>query len=226
MKQPPGNFPTDVDLACRWRPEAVARHDFFSQLVEVRPSFGGAAGGGACFGPSPARRAFQARVGLLATEIVPMISQLRASELETLVGRPLEPSAWFLVDQARIDAFADATLDHQFIHVDRERAAKTPFGSTVAHGFLTLSLLSHLCKSSGFVVEGALMSVNYGLNRVRFVSPVTVGSEIRAVRTVKAIERRPAGQYLLTSDVTVEIKGKAKPAMIAEWLALIVVPHS
>src|SRR5215472_16572072 len=123
-----------------------------------------------------------------------MVSHLKASELGTLVGRTLEPSEWFRVDQSRIDSFADATLDHQFIHVDRERAAKTPFGSTVAHGFLTLSLLSHLCKSSGFVVEGALMSVNYGLNRVRFVTPVAVGSEIRAIRTVKAVEPRPRAQ--------------------------------
>jgi acyl dehydratase len=155
-----------------------------------------------------------------------MVSHLKASELGTLVGRILEPSEWFLVDQSRIDSFADATLDHQFIHVDPDRAAKTPFGTTVAHGFLTLSLLSHLCKSSGFVVEGALMSVNYGLNRVRFVSPVAVGSEIRAVRTVKGVEPRPRGQYLLTSEVTVEIRGKSKPAMIAEWLALLVFPES
>jgi acyl dehydratase len=155
-----------------------------------------------------------------------MIWQLKASELETVVGRTLEPSAWFLVDQARIDAFADATLDHQFIHVDPERAAKAPFGTTIAHGFLTLSLLSHLCKSSGFLVEGALMSVNYGLNRVRFVSPLAVGSEIRALRTIKAVERRPGGQCLLTSDITVEIKGKTKPAMIAEWLTLLVFPPS
>jgi acyl dehydratase len=149
---------------------------------------------------------------------------LKASELETLIGKPLEPSAWFLVDQARINAFADATLDHQFIHVDPERAAKTPFGTTVAHGFLTLSLLSHLAKSSGLVVEGMRMSVNYGLNRVRFVSPVPVGSEIRSLRTLKSVERRPQGHYLLTSDVTVEIKGQTKPAMIAEWLSLLFVP--
>jgi acyl dehydratase len=155
-----------------------------------------------------------------------MNQKVKASELGTLVGKTLEPSEWFLVDQARIDAFADATLDHQFIHVDRERAAKTPFGTTVAHGFLTLSLLSHLSKGSGLAVEGALMSVNYGLNRVRFVSPVPSGSEIRAIRTVKAVESRPRGQYLLTYDVTVEIKGKTKPAMTAEWLGLIVVADS
>jgi acyl dehydratase len=155
-----------------------------------------------------------------------MIWQLKASELETIVGKTMDPSAWFLVDQARVDAFADATIDHQFIHVDPERAAKSPFGTTIAHGFLTLSLLSHLCKSSGFQVEGALMSVNYGFNRVRFVSPVTVGSEIRALRTIKAVDRRPHEQYLVTSDITVEIKGKTKPAMIAEWLALLVFPDS
>ena len=155
-----------------------------------------------------------------------MTAKLKPSELGTIVGRPLEPGQWFLVDQERIDAFANATLDRQFIHVDPERAAKMPFGSTVAHGFLTLSLLSHLCKGAGFVVEGALMGVNYGFNRVRFVSPVAVGSEIRAVRTVKAVEPRPRGQYLLTSDVTVEIKGKDKPALVAEWLAMIVFPDS
>jgi acyl dehydratase len=155
-----------------------------------------------------------------------MTWQVKASELGTLVGKTFEPSGWFLLDQARVNAFADATLDHQFIHVDPERAAKTPFGTTVAHGFLTLSLLGHLCKSSGFAVEGALMSVNYGLNRVRFMSPVAVGSEIRAVRTVKAVEPRARGQYLLTADITVEIKGKTKPAMTAEWLSLFVFPES
>ena len=155
-----------------------------------------------------------------------MTLHLKATELETLIGKPLEPSPWFLVDQARINAFADATLDHQFIHVDPERAAKTPFGTTVAHGFLTLSLLSHLSKSSALLVEGLLMSVNYGCNRVRFVSPVPVGSEIRALRTIKTVERRPRGQYLLTSDVTVEIKGNPKPALIAEWLSLLVVAES
>jgi acyl dehydratase len=154
-----------------------------------------------------------------------MITQVKASELATLVGKSLEPSEWFRVDQARINAFADTTLDHQFIHIDPERAAKTPFGTTVAHGFLTLSLLSHLCKGSGFAVEGALMSVNYGLNKVRFVSPVAVGSEIRALRTVKSVEPRSRGQHLLTSDVTVEIKGKPKPAMTAEWLSLLVFPE-
>jgi acyl dehydratase len=151
-----------------------------------------------------------------------MITKVTPSELRTLVGKQMEPSEWFRVDQERINEFADATLDHQFIHVDPERAAKTPFGATIAHGFLTLSLMGHLCRASGFVVEGMLMGVNYGLNRVRFMSPVTVGSEIRALRTVKAVENRQPGQYLFTYDVTVEIKGGSKPAMVAEWLSLIV----
>jgi acyl dehydratase len=149
--------------------------------------------------------------------------KITASQLATLVDKPFAPSEWFRIDQQRIDVFADATLDHQFIHVDPARAAKTPFGATVAHGYLMLSLLPHLTSQPDFSIEGELMTVNYGLNKVRFVNPVKVNSEVRAVRTIRAAEERQPGQWLITTEVTVEIKGASKPALVAETLGLIVV---
>ena len=126
---------------------------------------------------------------------------------------------WLEVDQARIDDFADATLDHQFIHVDIERAASTPFGGTIAHGFLTLSLLPHLTESipSGVRVDGVLMGVNYGLNKLRFVNPVRAGSRVRATATT--IEVALKGNAVdVTRLITVEIDGQDKPALVAEWI--------
>jgi acyl dehydratase len=128
-------------------------------------------------------------------------------------------SPWFVVDQATIDRFADATLDHQFIHVDPARAAETPFGGTVAHGLLTLSLLPHLLTS---IPERKLpavrMGVNYGFDRVRFVHPVRSGSRIRAAATLVSMDEITPGQFQQTHDVTVEIEGADKPALVATWL--------
>ena len=128
-------------------------------------------------------------------------------------------SDWFTVDQDRIDRFADATLDHQFIHVDPIRAAETPFGGTVAHGFLTLSLLPHLLASIPELALPAIrMGVNYGFDRVRFIHPVRSGSRIRATATLVAIEEAAPRQFQQTHDVTVEIEGVDKPALAATWL--------
>jgi len=144
-------------------------------------------------------------------------------DLPSLVGTEFEPSSWLEVTQERINLFADATNDHQFIHVDPEKAAQTPFGGTIAHGFLTLSLVSGLLAEHGMNVEGAAMVINYGSDKVRFMQAVPSGSRIRARQTlVEATEKRP-GQWLTKTLVTIEIEGQKKPAMIAEFLAMIFV---
>ncbi|HEY5656024.1 MAG TPA: MaoC family dehydratase [Woeseiaceae bacterium] len=144
-------------------------------------------------------------------------------ELASYIDTPLEPSDWFAIDQQRINDFADATLDHQFIHVDIEKAAQTPFGTTIAHGYLTLSLLPYLTAQCGIAPQHILMAINYGSDKLRFLQPVTVGSEVRAlVRLLEVTEKTP-GQVLLKCEVTVEIKGQAKPALIAHTLSLFFV---
>lgn len=144
-----------------------------------------------------------------------------AAQLQDYVGKDLGHSDWFLVDQERINQFADVTVDHQFIHVDEERARQTPFGGTVAHGFLTLSLLTHLTEDCGLVPENTVMGVNYGCDKVRFLQPVRSGQRVRAhVKPLQVLERAP-GQFLIKSEITVEIEGEDKPALIAEWLALL-----
>jgi acyl dehydratase len=149
----------------------------------------------------------------------PMIARLNSQ-----VGKRHPPSPWFVVDQARINAFAEATLDHQFIHVDQSRAAQTPFGTTVAHGFLILSLLNHLGSQPGPELPNAAIHLNYGLNKVRFSNPVRAGSAIRVTRSLRCVQERQPGQILLTHELIVEIEGESKPAMFAEWLELIVLP--
>ena len=145
------------------------------------------------------------------------------ADLPGLVGTELGVSDWLEIDQARVDAFADATLDHQFIHIDPELAAATPFGGTIAHGFLTLSLLPHLLAEISPKLENALFSLNYGSDKVRFLNPVKVGSRIRAhTRLAGAAEKRP-GQWLTKTEVTMEIEGETKPAMVAEMLAMVFV---
>jgi acyl dehydratase len=129
-------------------------------------------------------------------------------------------SGWLLVDQGMIDAFADATGDRQFIHVDPGRAAQTPFGGTVAHGFLTLSLLPRLAAESIPAVEDRVMSINYGFDRVRFVAPVRSGSRIRARFVLVDVSERAPREVLTRYAVTVEIEGEEKPALAAEWLTL------
>ena len=144
-----------------------------------------------------------------------------ASELPSLIGTEIGVSEWVIIDQERINVFADVTEDHQFIHIDEEAAKKTPFGGTIAHGFLTLSMLSKFAEGSGLLIEGVKMGVNYGFEKVRFLAPVPSGSKIRGRFTLKsAVEKNP-GQFLLTYEVTVDIEGQNKPALIADWLAML-----
>jgi len=139
--------------------------------------------------------------------------------LKALVGSEVGVSDWIRVDQERIDAFAAVTGDHQFIHVDPEAARLTPFGTTIAHGFLTLSLMSAMGYAAMPMLEGARMGVNYGFNRLRFLAPVKSGSNIRGrFRLEDVTERGDAVQT--TYAVTVEIEGEEKPALAAEWVTL------
>jgi acyl dehydratase len=138
-------------------------------------------------------------------------------ELESRVGEEIGVSPWLEITQERIDTFAKAIDDFQWIHVDRARARSSPYGGTIAHGFLTLSLLSHLAEST-FSFSDRRMGVNYGLNRVRFTAPVPSGSKVRARFTLAKYERIEGNGVQFTWNTTVEIEGKDKPAMIAEWI--------
>jgi len=144
-------------------------------------------------------------------------------QLDALVGKELGVSDWFAIDQQRVNDFADVTLDHQFIHVDPERARATQFKGTIAHGFLTLSLLVHLCLPFIPEPENRELVVNYGFDKIRFVAPVRTGKRIRARSALGSVEERKPGQIVLRVDVTVEIEGEHKPALVAEWLSLHVV---
>ena len=145
------------------------------------------------------------------------------NDFASSAGRDLEPSDWLLIDQERVNQFASATNDHQFIHVDPERAAHSPFGGTIAHGFLTLSLLSYLNAQNLIVPEGLLMVINYGSNKIRYLQPVSVGEKIRSHQKLLVVSKRKPGQWMVKSIVTVEIENKKKPAMIAEILTLYMV---
>jgi acyl dehydratase len=145
------------------------------------------------------------------------------SEVRSRIGTEVGVSGWLTIDQARIDAFADATEDRQFIHVDPEAAARTPFGGTVAHGFLSLSMLSRMAAEAVVVPDGVKMAVNYGLDRVRFIAPVRSGQRIRGRFVLDSIDEKAPGQLLLRHSVTVEIEGVDKPALTAQWLGLLFV---
>ncbi|ANC83753.1 MAG: MaoC family dehydratase [Pseudomonas alloputida] len=142
------------------------------------------------------------------------------TELSQYVGKELGHSEWVKIDQQRINLFAEATGDFQFIHVDPEKAAKTPFGGTIAHGFLTLSLIPKLIEDILVLPQGLKMVVNYGLDSVRFIQPVKVDSRVRLkVKLGEVVEKKP-GQWLLKAIATLEIEGEEKPAYIAESLSL------
>ncbi len=143
-------------------------------------------------------------------------------ELLSMAGWKSAPSEWFEIAQERINDFADTTEDHQFIHIDPERAAGTPFGGTVAHGFLTLSLLPRLLEEITVVPEDTVMAVNYGLNRVRFLQPVRAGSRVRAHFKITEVREKNSGRLLVSAEVAVEIEGQEKPALLAETLSLFV----
>lgn len=142
-------------------------------------------------------------------------------EIRSKVGMSVGVSDWIEVPQDRISAFADATDDHQFIHVDPVAAANAGFGGTIAHGFLTLSLLSRMAADVMLVPDTTRMAVNYGLDRVRFLAPVKAGKRVRGHFTLDGIEEKPSGQLLIRQTVSVEIEDEAKPALTAQWLGLI-----
>jgi acyl dehydratase len=143
-------------------------------------------------------------------------------QLNDYVGTEIGVSDWMTIDQDRINAFADATLDHQFIHVDPEAARMTPWGTTIAHGFLTMSLIPHLTLFTGIVPEGTVMAINYGSDKIRFLEPVKVDSEIRARTVLKEVTEKGPGRILFTTKVTVEIKDNEKPALVADTLSMFV----
>ena len=144
---------------------------------------------------------------------------ITVDQLSEKVGEEIGTSRWFPVTQAMIDAHAETTQDHQFIHTDPARAkAETPFGGTIAHGFLTLSLLSAMAYDALPELAGARMGVNYGFNRLRFLAPVPAGTDLRARFTLTTLDCDTAGQVTLILGVTVEIRGQDKPALVAEWI--------
>jgi acyl dehydratase len=146
-------------------------------------------------------------------------------KIKALVGQEVGLSDWFEVDQDRINKFAEATEDFQWIHVDKEMAAKGPFGTPIAHGYLTVSLLSHLSGCINIPYEGlnVQMAVNYGLNKVRLINPVTVNSKIRTRVVLQDVVEKGEGRILMTYAHTVEIEGQEKPACVAENLAMLFV---
>ena len=150
-----------------------------------------------------------------------MIGLVPAETLINYVGKEIGSSEWFEIDQTRINQFADATLDHQFIHIDSEKA--TPlFGSTIAHGFLSLSLIPHLTAQTVLAPENLKHVFNYGLDKVRFINPVNVGSKVRTHSKVVSVDDKGDGRYLLKTEITMEIKGIEKPAFVAESLSMFI----
>jgi|TARA_B110000444_G_scaffold18778_1_gene15778 acyl dehydratase len=153
-----------------------------------------------------------------------MLKVVKPSEIESAIGTEIGTSEWVTIDQDMIDKFAEATMDNQFIHVDPEQA--TPiFGSTIAHGFLSLSLVAGIPfkQEMGLVLEGTKMGLNYGLDKVRFLSPVPVNSEVRIIMKCLDITEKNANQYLMKTEVTMEIKGVEKPAYVAVTLSMFVI---
>ena len=144
-------------------------------------------------------------------------------EIRSRIGEEVGLSSWLPVDQARIDAFAEATEDRQFIHTDPSTAEQTPFGGTIAHGFLTLSLLSRMAAEAMLLPEGLKMAVNYGFDRIRFLTPVRSGKRVRGRFALDSVEEKAPGQLLMRHRVTVEIEGEDRPALTAEWLGLMFV---
>jgi acyl dehydratase len=140
-------------------------------------------------------------------------------EVQATVGQNVGTSEWVVMSQERINQFAEATGDHQFIHLDEEKAKMTPFGGTIAHGFLTLSMIPYLSANSDLPrVDGVKMGVNYGGNKTRFISPVRSGKRIRGHWKLLELEEKRPGQWQQTHEITIEIEGEDKPALITEWI--------
>lgn len=149
-----------------------------------------------------------------------MAETLTIDELRGRIGQEVGVSKWFDIPQSAIDAFADLTHDHQFIHIDVEKAKATPFGGTIAHGFLTVSMLSAMAYDALPNIAGRSMGVNYGFDRLRMMSPVKAGARIRGRFVLKALESKSPQQHQLIHSVTVEIEGADKPALAADWVTL------
>jgi acyl dehydratase len=151
------------------------------------------------------------------------MTTITVDDIPAAIGTEIGRSEWRTVTQEMINLFADATDDHQWIHLDQDRAAKeTPFGTTIAHGFLTLSLLSTLAYEALPALEGATMGINYGFDRIRFMAPVRAGAKVRAIFTLADADIRPSGRVLNTYEVTLEIENSLKPALTATWLTMAV----
>lgn len=152
----------------------------------------------------------------MAVKVVPK------EEMLNTVGTQFEPSDWIEITQERINTFADCTEDHQFIHVDEEAAKNTPFGGTIAHGFLTLSLLSKMAEGNGVVPENVVMGLNYGFDKVRFLSPVASGKRVRSHAEIVDVSTKDGSRFLVKQKISVEIEGEENPALVAEWLTMVV----
>lgn len=152
----------------------------------------------------------------MALQVIPREQMLEQK------GRKFEPGDWVTLDQGRIDTFADCTEDHQFIHVDQEKAAQTPFEGTIAHGFLTLSMLVRLCRDSGVMPKNVVMGINYGFNKVRFLAPVRAGKRVRAHVEILDVDQKDDNRFLVSQGISVEIEGEETPALVAEWLSMVV----
>jgi len=150
-------------------------------------------------------------------------SNISIEGFKNSAGTELGPSDWLLIDQERINRFADATDDYQFIHVDPEKAAETTFGSTIAHGFLSLSVLPHLLAQIMPIPNGLVMGINYGTDKVRFSQPVHVDSRVRARARIEKVNARSGGQYMVKTRVTLEIENRRRPAVVADILSMYVV---
>ena len=152
-----------------------------------------------------------------------MAVTMNKDNVRSLIGGELGVSEWIRIEQARVNAFADTAEDHQFIHVDPERAAATPFGGTIAHGFLTLSLLPRMMEDIGGGMADAVMGLNYGFDKIRFLAPVKVNSRVRARAKLLDVQEKVPNQFLIKQEITVEIENETKPALVAEWLTMVMV---
>ena len=150
----------------------------------------------------------------MAVEVLPV------EKMKERIGDELGLTDWFKMDQDRIEKFADCTLDHQWIHVDKEKAAQGPFGQTIAHGYLTVALLPHFSSDISVVPEGTMMAINYGMNKLRLVNPVKSDARIRDRIVLSDVVEKEGGRILVTTTHTIEIEGEEKPAMVAEVLSM------
>lgn len=147
---------------------------------------------------------------------------LTRDTLQDHIGQEIGVSDWFEITQENVNTFADVTLDHQFIHTDPERAKSTPLGGTIAHGFLTVSMLSHFAGNGcGVTIKDAQMGLNYGCDKLRFLQPVRIGARIRGRSQLESVIEKSPGQFLIKSNMVVEIESEERPALVAEWLTMV-----